>query len=94
MIVRRVEFLPMLSSRRRKLPLRVSDNHTYQKSWEIFWGGNSSLAIYGICGSSHVGLLIKKIKESGSGFHVLAIQRNIWSSAVSKLMSITNKAEN
>ena len=70
MIVHQVEFLPMLRSHRRKLPLRVNDNHTLWKELTNFFG--ETRAICSIFGSSHVGLLIQKIKESGCGFHVLA----------------------
>ena len=36
MILNQVEILPMLRSRQRKLLLCVNNNHTYQKSWQIF----------------------------------------------------------
>ena len=43
---------------------------THIKRADKFFWWNSSLAICSIFGSSHVGLLIQKIKESGSGFQV------------------------
>ena len=86
MIVLQVEFLLMLRSRD-KLPLRANDNHTYQKSWQFFW----VKLIPSDLQSSHGGLLIQKIKESGSGFHVLA---NKTYDQVQCQMSIANKAEN
>ena len=87
MIVLQVEFLLMLRSRRQKLSLRANDNQTYQKSWQIFW----VKLIPSDLQSSHSGLLIQKIKASGSGFHVLA---NKTYDQVQCQMSITNKAEN
>ena len=87
MIVLQVEFLLMLRYRWQKLPLRANDNHTYQKSWQIFL----VKLIPSDLQSSHGGLLIQKLKESGSGFHFLA---NETYDQVQCQMSIVNKAEN
>ena len=86
-------FAMLLISCRRKLPLRVNNNHTYQKSWQIFWVKliPSDLQYIDYVGSSHVGLLIQKFNESGSGFHVLA---NEMYDQVQCQMSIANKAKN
>ena len=79
MIERRVEFSLMLRSHWQKLLLLVSDNFTDQKSWQIFWWRNSSLAD-SIFGSCQVGLPIQKIKESESGF--LVLNETSWSIAI------------
>ena len=64
--------------------------HNYQKSWQIFLAKLIASDWQLIFGSSRIGLLIQKIKESGSGFHVLV---NETYNQVQCEMSITNKAE-
>ena len=71
MIVRQVEFLRLmlLISRQHKVPLRVNDNYTHHKSWQIFFvWRNSLLAIYSIHDSFHVGLFIKNNQENKKQF--------------------------
>ena len=75
MIIRQVEFLPMLlRSCGQKLLLHVNDNYkiNIKRADKFFRWRKSSLANCSVFGSSHIGLLIQKIKESGSGFQVLA----------------------
>ena len=92
MIVNWVEFLPMLICQQWKLPLCADDNYTHQKGWEFFLEEKLIAADLQntVFGSSHAGVFIKKIKETKSGFHVLANETS-WSDTYDKLKESFSK---